>query len=122
MLKGDGTVLFNGKWESRRRQISNLSWNMAAALDTHLRNLAEGRDVMERFNFKESETQFFRGQPETHFESLDPRNGNITVYLLGLGHWQIFKSGVRDKGTRYVDNLQSTLLKVIVWDDEQLEV
>lgn len=122
MLIGDGTVLFNGKWESRRRRIDSLSWNMAAELDTHLRNLAEGRDIMERFNFKESETQIFRGQPETIFESLDPRNSSIRVHLIGLGHWQIFKSGVRDKGTRYTDNLQSTLLKVIVWDDEQLEV
>lgn len=121
MIREDGVIVFNYKWEARRRLIVNLTDNQQSALATHVRSLEAGRSVMEQFNFKEQETAFFRGQPETEFVSLDARNSHIRVILTGLGHWQIFKNGRQDKGTRYTENLQSTLLKVIEWDYEQLE-
>ena len=122
MLREDGSkIMYSGKRSSYMRRVSDLSEDLQHTLKNHLKSLSEGREVMERFNFQEGETTICRGQPETEFRSLDPRNGGVTVWLLGHGHWQIFKGGARDKGTRYTENLQSTLLKVIVWDDEQLE-
>lgn len=124
MLPGDGSrIKVYGKWgrDVTARLITTLTWNQQGALESHMRNLTAGRPIMEKFNFKEGETAFFRGQPETEFESLDPRNRSVRVSLTGLSHWQIRRSGVPTKGTRYVENLQSSLLKVIEWDDD-LEV
>ena len=121
MLKDDGTIIVNYKWNAQRRRVVALTPNQQDALASHMRSLEDGRSVMERFNFIEGETAFFRGQPETTFESAEVRNQHIRVILTGLGHWQIFKNNRQDKGTRYTENLQSTLLKVIEWDYEQLE-
>ena len=121
MLTDDGThIIVNYRWNTQRKAIVHLTENQQWALQSHLRHLEEGRPVMERFNFVEGETMFFRGQPETIFESSEARNKHIHVHLTGLGHWQLFKNNRQDKGTRYTENLQSTLLKVIEWDDEQL--
>lgn len=122
MLKDDGKIVVNGKWQAQNRVIASLTPNQQDALASHERSLKEGRPVMERFNYIEGETAFFRGQPETEFTSLEPRNQHVRVILTGLGHWQLFVNNRQDKGTRYTENLQSTLLKVIEWDDDQLVV
>lgn len=95
------TIVVNGKWHSAARRIDRLTWNQRDALETHRRHLAAGEPILLGLGFtKESETAFFRGQPETRFN-----NGRVAVYLVGLAHWQVFFDGVQARGTGKVENL-----------------
>jgi len=106
-----GKVTVNRKWEAVVVPIANMTWDQQQALSTHLRYLDVGREVLEELDFMESETQFFRGQPETEFSYMGGKD--LRVILTGLSHWQIFIDHRMDRGTREIENLAKVVKKAL---------
>lgn len=109
------TILVGRKWSTELCRVDALTYNQQWALRTHLSHIEGGQSVLEEFGFiKEQDTYFTRGQPETIWRGTGA-NAHIDVHLVGLGHWQLFVNNRQNKGTRYTENLRSTIMKVAVY-------